>query len=88
MINVSIVLYKHSLSEIALLLETLQKSSSVSDIFLIDNSPIENPEFKTLKVNYHFIGKNLGYGAAHNIAPNDRTEYSLSFDNQSRYFIR
>jgi len=68
MINASIVLYNHTVSEIAPLIETLRKSVIVSNVFLIDNSPVENTDFKTFDVNYHFVGKNIGYGAAHNIA--------------------
>jgi len=68
MINASIVLYKHSLLEIKPLVEMLRKSEVVSTIFLIDNSPEINPDLETLDVNYHFTGKNLGYGTAHNLA--------------------
>jgi len=46
----------------------LYHSETVSEVFLIDNSPTENPELKKLPVSYHFTGKNLGYGSAHNIA--------------------
>jgi len=68
MLNVSIVLYKHPVSEISTLVECLLKSKIVSQVFLIDNSPFENSEFKTLHATYHFTGKNSGYGAGHNIA--------------------
>ncbi len=68
MLNVSIVLYKHSVSEIKPLIEALRKSDKVSAIFFIDNSPDQNPGFKELSLNYIFTGKNLGYGTAHNIA--------------------
>ncbi len=67
-INVSIVLYKHSFAEVALLVGVLRDSSVVSCIFLIDNSPVVNSEFGLLPVTYIFNNKNLGYGAAHNIA--------------------
>ena len=79
MINVSIVLYNHSLLEIYPLIECLRKSTIVSQVFLIDNSPIENPGFKTLGANYHFTGKNLGYGAAHNIAIRQTIEQGLPY---------
>jgi GT2 family glycosyltransferase len=68
MINVSIVLYKHSILEVKPLVEMLHKSEVVSTIFLIDNSPESHPELKTLGANYHFTGKNIGYGAGHNLA--------------------
>jgi GT2 family glycosyltransferase len=68
MLNASIVLYKHSVTEIALLVETLLQSSVVKQVYLIDNSPKENKGFKSMGINYIFNNKNLGYGAAHNIA--------------------
>ncbi len=68
MLNVSIVLYKHTVAEITPLVNTLRQSTQVREIFLIDNSPIEDKNFEQLDVVYIFNGKNLGYGAAHNIA--------------------
>jgi GT2 family glycosyltransferase len=79
MLNVSIVLYKHTVSEISPLVECLQKSKVVSQVFLIDNSPVENPGFKTLNVTYHFTGKNSGYGAANNIAIRQTLEQGLPY---------
>jgi len=79
MLNVSIVLYKNTLSEIVPLVETLLKSDKVSVIYLIDNSPTENPDFKSLQVNYHFTGNNLGYGSAHNIAIRHTLEQPISY---------
>lgn len=68
MLNASIVLYQHHLAEIENLLNTLRQSSSVNEIFLIDNSPTQDPDFGKFPVTYIFNDKNLGYGAAHNIA--------------------
>ena len=68
MLTTSIVLYNHTVSEIAPLVEELKKSVLVSKIFLVDNSPVEGIGFRELGVEYIFTGKNLGYGAAHNIA--------------------
>ena len=68
MLNVSIVLYKHTVAEITPLINTLRQSTPVREIFLIDNSPMENKDFGQLDCVYIFNGKNLGYGAAHNIA--------------------
>ncbi|MCL1867415.1 MAG: hypothetical protein FWF72_00470 [Paludibacter sp.] len=42
MINASVVLYNHKPSEIALLINSLRKSDIVSNIFLIDNSDMQN----------------------------------------------
>ena len=68
MLNASIVLYKHTVSDISPLVKTLQNSGLVSEIFLIDNSPNENKDFELLNVKYIFNNSNLGYGRAHNIA--------------------
>jgi len=79
MLNVSIVIFNHSLSEIAPLVSTLRKSNLVSVIYLIDNSPLENPDFLELDVEYIFTGKNLGYGAANNIALRKTIEQSIAY---------
>ena len=79
MLNASIVLYNHSLSEIKPLVEILRKSVLVSAIFLIDNSPKAHPNFETLEATYHFTGKNLGYGAAHNIAIRQTIEQNIPY---------
>jgi GT2 family glycosyltransferase len=79
MLNISIVLYNHTLLEIAPLVDCLRKSNVISQVYLIDNSPTENPDFKSLNVLYHFTGKNIGYGAAHNIAIRKTMEQNLPF---------
>ena len=79
MLNASIVIYNHSLSEIKPLVEILRKSVLVSAIFLIDNSPKAHPNFETLEATYHFTGKNLGYGAAHNIAIRQTIEQNIPY---------
>jgi GT2 family glycosyltransferase len=79
MLNASIVLYNHILSEISPLLECLRKSTVVSQVILIDNSPNENPDLKKLSGNYHFPGKNLGYGTAHNIAIRQTIEQGIPY---------
>ena len=68
MINVSIVLFNHTVADIKPLVDILHRSGVVAELFLIDNSPVINNEFETLQANYIFNNKNLGYGAAHNIA--------------------
>jgi len=79
MINASIVIYNHSLKEITPLVNILRESVSISEIFLIDNSPTLTPEFKNLSVTYIFTGKNLGYGAAHNIAIRKSIEQNIPY---------
>jgi GT2 family glycosyltransferase len=79
MINASIVLYNHKPSEIAVLIDTLRKSDAVSEVFLIDNSYKQNPEFNNFDVVYIFNNQNIGYGAAHNIAIKKTIEQNIPF---------
>lgn len=79
MLNISIVLYNHPLSEIAPLVEILRKSELVSVIFLVDNSPVISDGFNSLEVNYLHTGKNLGYGSAHNIAIRQTIEQNIPY---------
>lgn len=79
MLNASIVLYKHTLTEIAPLVTALRNSVAISNVFLIDNSPSEQPEFNSLEVTYIFNNKNIGYGAAHNIAIRKTIEQAVSY---------
>ena len=79
MLNASIVLYNHTLSEIAPLVETLRKSELVSAIFLIDNSPQHNVDFEQLIAEYQYNGKNIGYGAAHNLAIRQTIELNIPY---------
>ena len=70
MINVSVVLYNSSKQQVKHLLDVLAPSAQVGHIYLIDNSEQPDEEYKriyTKKTEYIFNGKNLGYGAAHNI---------------------
>lgn len=68
MLNVSIVIYKHLWSELAPLIHTLKEVELVNKIYIIDNSPTPSNEFSESGICYFFTGKNIGYGAAHNIA--------------------
>ena len=61
------------------MIETLRKWKGVSKIFVIDNSPTENTNFKKLSVSYVFTGKNLGYGSAHNIAIRQTIEQGIPY---------
>lgn len=79
MLNASIVLYNQPAGEIAPLVESLRKSEKVSEVFLIDNSPTEQPELKKLDATYIFNGKNIGYGAAHNIAIRQTLQQNIPY---------
>lgn len=79
MLNASIVLYKHTLSEIAPLVDILNQSEVILNIFIIDNSPSKQPEFNQLKATYIFNDENLGYGIAHNIGIKQTINKSIPY---------
>jgi len=80
-LNVSIVLYKSEYSEITNLVNILKPNTCINHIYLVDNSPTKNNAFESSEIDYIFTGKNLGYGAAHNLAVqksiNDGLDYHL-----------
>jgi GT2 family glycosyltransferase len=70
-ITVSIVLFNTDKKEIVSLLGILAQTSLRMKIYLIDNSPIAEDRGSYAgysNVEYIFTGKNLGFGAGHNIA--------------------
>lgn len=79
MLNASIVLFNHSIDDIKPLVESLRSSALMNDVFLIDNSPAEVVGFRNLPVVYIFNNKNLGYGAAHNIALHKTLEQNVLY---------
>ena len=73
MLNISIVLYHPRWEqEVQPLVEELLRVKHLRKIYLLDNSEIKaNSEWlkaKSPKVRYMFMGANLGYGRAHNVA--------------------
>lgn len=70
MLNVSIVLYQSSWEQVLALTQSLLEYTHVRHVFWVDNSPnrIDTLPLQSERVRYIFNGKNLGYGAAHNIA--------------------
>lgn len=86
LLNISIVLYKTPEDEWKPLVQELLRSQYVHRIYLVDNSPEPLPDDKLLmphsqwqKVNYIHTGKNLGYGAANNIAIRDTIYDEIPF---------
>jgi GT2 family glycosyltransferase len=69
-INASIVLYNSNTTEVQEVIDSFLSSKQSNIIYLIDNSPTDCLKycFKGERIRYFFTGKNLGYGAAHNIA--------------------
>ncbi len=70
MLNVSIVLYHPDWQEVAALTKVLLQSKYTHRVYWVDNSPAETKvlPIESERITYIFNGKNLGYGAAHNIA--------------------
>ena len=70
MLNISIVLYCPNWQQVADLTTVMLQSKYINRVYWIDNSPVEPHELpiSSKKVEYIFNNKNLGYGAAHNIA--------------------
>ena len=70
MLNVSIVVYKPKWEEVAALTEVLLGAKYTHRVYWVDNSPVETKALpvESERIVYIFNGKNIGYGAAHNIA--------------------
>ncbi len=68
--NASIVLYNSKWEQVEKIVNTLLASLVIENIYLIDNSQTQDARFKmdNPRVIYLFLGKNVGYGTAHNIA--------------------
>lgn len=70
MLNISIVLYHPDWQQVAALTQVFLQSNKVEHIYWIDNSPVaENSlPIRSPKISYRHNVRNIGYGAAHNIA--------------------
>jgi len=70
MLNVSIVLYRPNWNQLIELTRSILQCEQIHYVYWVDNSPSKENEIPYLsnKVHYIYNGKNLGYGAAHNIA--------------------
>ena len=91
MLNISIVLYHPKWEqEVLPLVEELLRVKNLRKIFLLDNSESKSEQQKlnSEKVRYMFMGSNLGYGKAHNIALRDsayhKTEMHLVMNSDIR----
>jgi GT2 family glycosyltransferase len=72
-LSISIVLYKNNVHQLEQLIDSISKTSLSPRIYFIDNSPTDALKkslgsIREENVEYIFTGRNLGYGAAHNIA--------------------
>ncbi len=81
MITVSIVLYNTSRQMVDRAVKSVLRSSLVTKLYLIDNSPQKQTvKHADPRVEYLFMGRNLGYGRAHNLMlldPEKREKYHL-----------
>ena len=71
MLNISIVLYDPDWKQVEFLCRELSRARCVHTIYMVDNSKqgIDKLPFNLPTVHYQWNnGKNLGYGAAHNLA--------------------
>ncbi len=69
-ISCSIVLYHNPVDEVRKAIESFLSCSKKIKLFLVDNSSDDSLRYQFIspQIEYIFTGKNLGYGAAHNIA--------------------
>jgi len=67
-ISASIVLYKEDLNELKKTVTSFLQTNVSKKLYLIDNTP--NKQFKNIfkqqEIEYMGVGKNIGFGAAHN----------------------
>ena len=80
-ISASIVTYNTDRGELMKCIDSL-RMNGVAPVYISDNSPVDGLRgfCKDLKgVNYIFNGKNLGYGAGHNVAIRKAQEYGSTY---------
>ncbi|QTD36218.1 glycosyltransferase [Polaribacter batillariae] len=71
-VSATIVLFKEEISTLKETVACFLKTSIEKKLFLIDNNPTNRleKEFNHSDLEYIFTGKNIGFGAAHNIVLN------------------
>ncbi|HZE82921.1 MAG TPA: glycosyltransferase family 2 protein [Puia sp.] len=69
-ISCSIVLFENDPEELSLAVNSFLGSTKDIRLYLVDNSPDDSLryEFDSPRIEYIFPGRNLGYGAGHNLA--------------------
>jgi GT2 family glycosyltransferase len=69
-LTVSIVVFKNNFQELTYAVKSVLASSEVNKLFIIDNSPTDDLKRIAIdsRIEYLFVGKNLGFGKAHNLA--------------------
>ena len=78
-ISCSIVLFHNPVEELRKPIESFLRYSKDVKLYLVDNSAEDTLRYQFIspQIEYIFTGKNLGYGAAHNIAINRAKDHSL-----------
>ena len=82
MINISVVLFKNSPSDVVSFLERVSEFSNINRIIVIDNSPTDQLRCNADlfdKVIYVFSPLNPGYGASHNVGINISINSDIEF---------
>ncbi len=90
MLNISLVLYKPDWGEVVPLLLELVRVRCLSHIYLIDNSPEDatalwqsyakrNTGKAWSRIEYRFVGENIGYGRGHNRALRESIYSGVAF---------
>jgi len=69
MVTASIVIYKEGLKTLKTTIDSFLNTPLEKKLYLIDNSPKNEFEykFKHQDIHYVFVGKNIGFGSAHNL---------------------
>jgi GT2 family glycosyltransferase len=77
-ISASIVLYNENIQVLEEAITSFLKVPLLKKLYLIDNSPkrIIIDIFKEEEIEYIFVGKNVGFGAAHNLVINKIKSFS------------
>jgi GT2 family glycosyltransferase len=77
-ITASIVLFNEKFNELSKTINSLLKTKVTKKLFLIDNSPTDKlrNKFTHPDIEYFFIGKNIGFSAAHNRVIEKIKDYS------------
>jgi GT2 family glycosyltransferase len=79
-ISLSLVLFNTSIEDVLRLVNESMNLRNLSQFYIIDNSPSKSElKFEDDKVTYIFTGKNLGYGAGHNVAIRDAIKIGSEF---------
>jgi GT2 family glycosyltransferase len=79
MINISIVLYHAPYIQVQLLIDSLTVNPHLNKIYLIDNSETETTDYKGDHIHYIFVGKNIGFGAGHNLVMRESLKDQITY---------